>query len=185
MKQERPIYLLRLQPLKGVDAVRALRWILKRLLRDFGMKTISIKEEVPDTEPTKPFPLSELEHQLQHKEEPMRSSDAYPSKFLKSADVKAKHLIATISYVAMETIGQDKKEKPVIYLETGKPVVCNRTNFEAIEDAFGDSDDWAGKKIKIFCAPTSYQGKRVDGIRVEPIAPKPALKNDLNDEVPL
>ena len=115
----------------------------------------------------------------------MRSNDAYPSKYLKSADVKAKHMIATISYVTMESVGQDKKEKPVIYLETGKPIVCNRTNFEAIEDAFGDSDDWPGKKIKIFCAPTTYQGKRVDGIRVEPIVAKPSLKDDLDDEIPV
>ena len=114
----------------------------------------------------------------------MRSNEAYPSKYLKSADVKAKQMIATISQVAMETVGQDKKEKPVIYLETGKPIVCNRTNFEEIEEAFGDSDDWVGKKIKVYCAPTSYQGKRVDGIRIDPIVPKPAPKNDLNDEVP-
>ena len=114
----------------------------------------------------------------------MRASEAYPSKYLKSADVKAKQMIATISYVAMETVGQDKKEKPVIYLETGKPIVCNRTNFEAIEEAFGDSEDWPGKKIKVYCAPTQYQGKRVDGIRIEPIVAKPALKDDLDDGVP-
>ena len=113
----------------------------------------------------------------------MRAVDAFPSKYLKSVDVKAKPLIATISYVAQEAVGQDKKEKPVIYLEAGKPIVCNRTNFEAIEEAFGDSDNWPGKKIKVFCAPTSFQGKRVDGIRVEPIVPKPALKDDLNDAI--
>jgi hypothetical protein len=39
----------------------------------------------------------------------MRSNEAYPSRYLKSADVKAKQMIATISYVAMETVGQDKK----------------------------------------------------------------------------
>jgi hypothetical protein len=103
---------------------------------------------------------------------------------LKSTDVKAKPLIATIAYVNVEPVGQDKKDKPVIYLETGKPIVCNRTNFEALDEAFGDSDDWAGKKVKIFCAPTSYQGKRVDGIRIEPVVVKPAPKGgDLNDEV--
>lgn len=73
----------------------------------------------------------------------MRSSDIFQSKFLKSADVKAKPLVAVISYCAFESVGQDKKEKPVIYFESGKPVVCNRTNFEAIEDAFGDSDKLA------------------------------------------
>src|SRR6266487_2201721 len=109
----------------------------------------------------------------------MRSSDIFQSKFLKSADVKAKPLVAVISYCAFESVGQDKKEKPVTYFESGKPVVCNRTNFEAIEDAFGDSDNWPGHKVKVYCAPTTFQGKRVDGIRVEPIVPKPA-RDEMN-----
>jgi hypothetical protein len=41
----RPTYLLRLQPLKGVDGVHALRRLLKRALRDFGMKCLSAHEE--------------------------------------------------------------------------------------------------------------------------------------------
>jgi hypothetical protein len=103
---------------------------------------------------------------------------------LKSADVKAKPLVAVISYCTFESVGEDKKRKPILYFETGKPMVINRTNFEELEAAFGDSDDWSGQKTKIYCAPTQYQGKRVDGLRVEPIVPKPAAKDDdLDDEV--
>jgi hypothetical protein len=113
----------------------------------------------------------------------MRASDAFPSKYLKSSDVKSKQQIATISSLETEEVGQDKKEKPVLHFENGvKPMVVNRTNFETLEEAFGDSDDWPGHKVKIFCARTSYQGKKTDGIRVEPIVPKPALKDDLKDE---
>jgi hypothetical protein len=115
----------------------------------------------------------------------MKSTDAFPSKFMKSADVKTAPMVAIVSYVTQETVGQDKRTKPVIYLEHGKPIVCNKTNFEAIEAAFGDSDNWPGHKIKIYCAATSFQGKRVDGIRIDPIVPKPAPRGgDLNDEVP-
>jgi hypothetical protein len=115
----------------------------------------------------------------------MKSTDAFPSKFLKTSDVKAKPLIATISYVVQEAVGQDKKEKPVIYVEHGKPIVCNKTNFETIEAAFGDSDNWPGQKIKVYCALTSFGGKRTDGTRIDPIVPKAAPKgDDLNDEVP-
>jgi hypothetical protein len=96
---------------------------------------------------------------------------------LKSTDVKAKPLIATISYVEVEPVGQDRKDKPVVYLEAGKPIVCNRTNFEVLEEAFGDSDDWAGQKIKVFCAQTQYQGKRCDGIRVEPVVTRAAAED--------
>jgi hypothetical protein len=116
----------------------------------------------------------------------MRASDAFPSNYLKSSDVKAKQKIATISHLETETVGQDKKEKPVLHFENGvKPMVVNRTNFETLEDAFGDSDEWPGHKVKIYSALTSYQGKRVDGIRVEPIVPKPTPKDELNDEVPV
>ena len=116
----------------------------------------------------------------------MRASDAYPSKYLKSADVKAKPIVATISSLDMELVGQgqDQKQKPVLYLEGQKPIVLNRTNFEAIEAVFGDSDEWSGHKVKVYAAPTRYQGKAVDGIRIDPIVPKPALKDDLNDEIP-
>lgn len=42
--------------------------------------------------------------------------------------------------------------------------------------------NWPGHKVKVYCAPTTFQGKRVDGIRVEPIVPKPA-RDEMNDEV--
>jgi hypothetical protein len=115
----------------------------------------------------------------------MRAADAFPSKYLKSADVKAKQIVATISHVDMEAVGvgQDQKQKPVLYLEGQKPIVLNRTNFEEIERAFGDTDEWAGRKIKVYCAPTRYQGKAVDGIRIDPVVPKPAPKDDLNDAI--
>jgi len=63
-------------------------------------------------------------------------------------------------------------------------MVLNRTNWESLEEAFGDSDEWPGHKVKIKCARTQFQGKATDGIRLEAIVAKPASKNDLNDEVP-
>ena len=94
-------------------------------------------------------------------------------------------IVAPISHVEMETVGQgaDQKRKPVLHLEGEKPMVPNRTNFEVLADAFGDSDEWAGHKIKVYCARTQYQGKSIDGLRVEPIVPKPAAKGELNDEI--
>jgi hypothetical protein len=116
----------------------------------------------------------------------MRSTDIFTSKYLKSADVKTKPEIAVISYLVTEVVGEEKKTKPVLYFENGvRPMVLNRTNFETLEDAFGDSDAWPGHKVKIFCAPTTYLGKRTEGIRVAPIVPKPALKDEMNDEVPV
>jgi len=112
----------------------------------------------------------------------MRSQDAFPRKYLQAADVKTKPIIAVILHLKMELVGQEKKEKPVLYLEDQKPIVLNRTNFEALEEAFGDSDDWPGHKTKITCARTSFQGKTVDGLRTTPIVPKPAPRDDFDDQ---
>jgi hypothetical protein len=116
----------------------------------------------------------------------MRASEAFPSKYLKSSDVKERPRIAVISRLTQETVGQgqDAKEKHVLYFEEGKPMVLNRTNWDALEEAFGDSNDWPGHKVKIRCARTQFQGKATDGIRLEEVVAKPATKDELNDEVP-
>ena len=116
----------------------------------------------------------------------MKTSDAFPSRYLQTTTVKAKPIVATISHVEMELVGQgaEQKRKPVLHLEGEKPMVLNRTNFEALADAFGDSDEWAGHRIKVYAARTQFGGKSMDGIRVDPIVPKPAAKDDLNDDVP-
>src|SRR6516164_8516719 len=111
----------------------------------------------------------------QRKAFPMRTEDAFPGKYLKSSDAKPKPLVAVISHVEMEMVGQGQDQKPL---------VLNRTNFQALVDAFGDSDDWPGHKIKIYCVKTQYAGKSVDGLRIQAIAPQPALA-DNNDEINL
>jgi hypothetical protein len=115
----------------------------------------------------------------------MRANEAFPSKYLKSTDVKERPRVAVISHLVQEVVGQgqDAKEKHVVHFEDGKPMVLNRTNWEALEEAFGDSDDWPGHKVKIKCARTQFQGKATDGIRLEPVIPKPAPKDELNDEI--
>jgi hypothetical protein len=117
----------------------------------------------------------------------VRADQAFPSKYLKSSDVKERPHTAVISHLTRETVGkgQDAEEKHVLHFEgDAKPMVLNRTNWDTLEDAFGDSDDWPGHKVKIRCARTQFQGKSTDGIRLEAIVPKPALKDDLEDEIP-
>src|SRR5262249_30358951 len=68
-----------------------------------------------------PKPDPELVHQLQHVKEPivMKASDAFPSRYLQTSVVKGKPIVAVISHVEMETVGQgaDQKRKPVLYLD--------------------------------------------------------------------
>jgi hypothetical protein len=118
----------------------------------------------------------------------MRADQAFPSTYLKSSDVKDRPIVATISHIEQVNVGQGKeaKDKFALFFESGKPTILNRTNWETLEDAFGDSDNWAGHKVKIKAVRTQFQGKPVDGIRLDPIVPKPAAaKNDeFDDEVP-
>ena len=44
MKSERPRFILTLEPLPNVDAIRALRFVLKRLLRGYGFRCVDIRE---------------------------------------------------------------------------------------------------------------------------------------------
>jgi hypothetical protein len=111
--------------------------------------------------------------------------------FASSAPVRARTLARfTARTVANTAAGSANpprngaKTKPVLYLENEKPMVLNASNLEALSDAFGDdTDEWPGHKIKVRCVKTQFQGKTVDGLRVEPIVPKPALKDDLNDQI--
>jgi hypothetical protein len=43
--EQGPVFVLRLRSLPGVDAIRELRWILKRLLRDHHFWCVSINQE--------------------------------------------------------------------------------------------------------------------------------------------
>jgi hypothetical protein len=40
----KPIYLLKLQAAPGSEGIRALRWLLKVLLRKYGLRCISVEE---------------------------------------------------------------------------------------------------------------------------------------------
>jgi hypothetical protein len=88
-----------------------------------------------------------------------------------------------------------------------KPLILNRTNFEAIGDICGsfDSDDFGGTKVEVFAQKVSGPNGIVDGVRVRPpgqmelvpepkpkkktaakseTAEKPSLADELDDEIP-
>lgn len=118
----------------------------------------------------------------------MKSVDAFPSRFFKAADLKNKPLHAVIDHLGNEDLNGE--EKYVLYLrDQRKQLVLNKTNFEAIEELHGDSEDWPGHAIELFPDKTSYQGKRVPCVRVRAAAkakPAKASENpadDLDDPV--
>lgn len=98
----------------------------------------------------------------------MKSSDIFPSKYLRAADLDGREPIVTISKAVLETLGDERK---VVVYFTGKEkgLVLNKTNFNAIEEISGedDTDNWGGTKVKLFTAKVEFQGKRVPAVRID------------------
>jgi hypothetical protein len=53
-------------------------------------------------------PNSNLNMRINSKEHSMRANEAFPSKYLKSSDVKDRPRVAVISHIERETIGEGK-----------------------------------------------------------------------------
>ena len=101
----------------------------------------------------------------------MKIGQAFPSKWLKAADLSGKEYTMTMQRVGMETIGDDHEEKPVLYFQGAqKGLMLNKTNAEAIAIVYGDeTEQWTGKQVVVYPDITQYQGRRVDCIRVRPV----------------
>ena len=130
----------------------------------------------------------------------MKREEVFPSKYLKSPDLKGKPRIVTIESARYETLkGLDGKEtqKIVLYFENvPKSLPLNATNFDAVCDATGipDTEDWPGQRIELYPTKTTMGGKAVDCIRIRrPSASRPAVAapspppsepGEMNDEIP-
>jgi hypothetical protein len=110
----------------------------------------------------------------------VKMSDAFPSKYLKAADVADRQARAIMGHVDMEKISnEDDDKKPVLYFTKSnvnvvktKGLVLNKTNSKVIATAYGDdSDAWQGKEIILFMALVDFRGDQVEAIRVR--VPKP------------
>jgi hypothetical protein len=99
----------------------------------------------------------------------MRMSDAYPSKYLKAADLQGQQVTVVIDRTEFEDIDGKGKHKPVVYFRgKEKGIVLNKTNSTTISDAYGDeSDDWVGKPLLLYDTKVTFEGKLVDALRVK------------------
>jgi len=104
----------------------------------------------------------------------MRVSDAFPSEFLKAADLQGRNITLLISHVEMTEIGRDSR--PVLFFKgKEKGLVLNKTNANNIATVYGDdTDDWSGGEVTLYEAMVDYQGKTVPAIRVRVPPRKPA-----------
>jgi hypothetical protein len=99
----------------------------------------------------------------------MNINEAFPSNYLKAADLQGRTITVKISHVMSERLGNDNKL--IIYFEgKQKGMVLNKTNANKIAFAFGqETDDWQGAEIQIFPAMVDFKGETVEAIRVKPV----------------
>ena len=98
----------------------------------------------------------------------MRTSEAFPSNYLKASDLNGRAVRVTIESVSMEKIGDDRK-MVLHFVGKDKGLVLNKTNANRIVEAVGsdETDDWEGTRITLYACKVDFQGKRVDAIRVD------------------
>lgn len=97
-------------------------------------------------------------------------NDAFPSNYLKAADLKGRSVAVTIDRVEFEAVGQSREMKPVLYFAgKDKGMVLNKTNANKITSLLESAvtEDWTDGRILLYPTETSFQGDMVDCIRVK------------------
>ena len=110
-------------------------------------------------------------------------SDAFPSNWLKAADLNNRTIKVTINKVIFEEIGQNKDKKPVMYFDkVQKGLVLNKTNAEQIGSVHGQElEGWTGKEIELFSQMVPFNGQNVAAIRVRAVEAVVAAAADPSD----
>ena len=120
----------------------------------------------------------------------MNVHQAYPSPYLKAADLGDAEPVVVIARVALEPIGRDKDHKLVIYFEgKSKGLVANKTIAKKLAELVGspETDDWPGHQIRLYTSTADFGGESFDVIRVKaatparPTAPKPRPTGVIHD----
>src|SRR5262245_8560903 len=97
----------------------------------------------------------------------MRTTDVFPSRFIKAGDIGDNEIVVTVSKVEIEDVGDDRKAV-VYFVGKEKGLVCNRTNWDRIALAAGtdETDEWPGVKVQLYTEPVTFNGKTAPAIRV-------------------
>jgi len=122
----RPVFVLRVQAGPGVDVIRSLRSWLKRGLREFGLRCVSIEEVT--------------------KEDKMVDVRKYTSGLITPDEVRAGPIEARIVSVYIS----EKHDVPVLELDSGDQFFAWPSNGKKLARAYGyNSDDWIGHQIRL------------------------------------
>jgi hypothetical protein len=116
----------------------------------------------------------------------------FPNDYIAAHDLRGKDVVKTIKTVAIEKLrmtgGRQEKKPVVLFSDTPKKLVLNKTNAKLIAAQHGcDTDQWAGRKIVLYPTTTLLGPNTVDCVRVReqaPRKPEPAHQSATPDEDP-
>lgn len=100
----------------------------------------------------------------------MKIGEAFPSKWIKAADLGGQKVTVTIDSTEMANVAQGEDDKLVVYFRGKKKgFVLNVTNANMIAEITGseETEDWPGHQIALYPTKVDYSGRRVDAIRVD------------------
>lgn len=102
----------------------------------------------------------------------MKISDAFPSTYLKAADLQGRTVRVTIADCRMEHF--DDESKPLLmFVGKDRGLILNKTNSGMLVAALGDETDlWRGRVVELYPDRVMFSGRMVDAIRLR--VPGPA-----------
>ena len=101
-------------------------------------------------------------------------SEMVPSNYLKVSDLTVgddyEERDVTITGCDKETMPGDGEQKWVVkFREFSRGLILNVTNTRKLGELAGDAtEQWPGKRVRLYVAMATFQGKEVPAIRIKP-----------------
>jgi hypothetical protein len=116
-----------------------------------------------------------------------RLSEIYGGNYLKAEDLGSLSPVVIIEEVSVMSADDGKKKLVLHFHGKDKTLVLNVTNANMVQELLGsdDTDDWLGKRIRLYTTKVDFQGKRVSAIRIKAAskaAPPPEPDDDIEDD---
>lgn len=114
----------------------------------------------------------------------------FPNDYIAAHDLRGKDVVKTIKAVTVENLrmsgGRSEKKPVVLFSDTPKKLVLNKTNAKLIAAQHGaDTDKWPGRKVTLYPTTTLFGTATVECVRIrEKVAqrmaqaPQPAPVDD-------
>lgn len=168
----RPRFVMTFVPLSGaVDEIKALRSVLKQMLRRHGLRCVRLQPE----EPTKQSVRRDARRRIapQQASQPKRRNNMPSARefatahFIKLEDLKNKPPLRERISFAKADDGKYGK-KLILFFESGKRLTLNTTSVDRlIRDLGDDYAKWNGHDVKVFASEVAFQNGMADCILVE------------------